>query len=414
MADDTLLEQLNVNDEYDICVDWLNMNELKMKIKGKHVKVKIVKMYAQFIMGQYMGSDLRIQKCTMGTNHCHDKNVSPLNTFTIKYDKLEALDAKNCYCPVYYDDNYIIFTSSEYYKLIYKYDISKDTVTQLASYANIITDIEGNTHQLDTCNTGLALKNNNLLIMDTDVFAEFNLKTLEWKVIENGGICNVYGGITNTSYHTAIFIDNKLHLIAHEMHGVFDENTQQFIGLNHYQKLLFAPYWLVYVPKMKLLFAFSDESNDIVYCKMDNKDIDYWYEWKIYGKLPNKNISGCFLAFDHIIFLLFCNQMEIWCIDILYNKTYKCVKEYPFDSLDVCCFDSKNKFIHFYDGGWGENHIKVNLYDIVPNELKQFYDIKYIILTMGYAKQCHIKSIVPDVIFKLIVAYFFVFNRSNA
>ena len=99
--------------------------------------------------------------------------------------------------------------------------------------------------------------------MDTSTFIEGDLRNMHFNYIQSNG-CNIYGGNNDTSYHNAICIDNKLHLIAYEMHGIYDESKQQFDGLNKEHKLLFAPYWVIYVESTELLFAFSDESNN--YC----------------------------------------------------------------------------------------------------------------------------------------------------
>ena len=402
------IHKLNVNDKFDLCLNQKNNEyveaEIIEKIDNEQIKIK------------YIESSKLKEKYIIINITSQNDNIYPLNTFTVKYTLLLSFPLYSCFSPIYYDNQYFILNTGKEYG-IYKYDILNDTINRMVYYYNQIKDIDGNIHRLktwewDNLNNILVLKqcDDTLCIIDQTLFIQFNLKYLQWSVIENGSY-NVYGGNDTLSYHSGIYIFNKLHLITDHIHCIYDENNKRFIGVNKYQKHLNAPYWLIYVKSMNLLFVFSEEINDIAYCKISHNMNINDNIWKIYDILlpqsRHSRISGCFLAFGNIIFLLFPAKSEIWCLDVMYHKFYKFMKKYPYKLRNVC-FDPKNNEIHLYDSQINGYHIKININDILPFKLKQFYKHKNNLITARYLKNITNRFISNDVI--NIISEYFLFS----
>ena len=385
---------LKVDTEFDLCQELKRTHPDRM-VK-RYVAAKVISIEDEIIKLKYMNSELKPYQEEIKIKDIID-NIFPLNTFTVKYDILRPFDDYRCsYNPIYHEKrNEIIYLSQEFETMLCVYNISNNSITRSNNYWQYISGGE---------NTTIGWKNDDtLLLMDTSVFIEIDLQTMQRNDIQFGSY-NVYGGNKDTSYHCAVTIDDKLHLIAHEMHGIYDENKQQFIGLNKKEELLFAPYWTIYVESMKLLFVFSEESKNIVYCEMNGKSKGE-YEWKLYDTLPFKMVTGCSLEFDHIIFLMSNDELEIWCMDVMYHRFFKCSKSYPFSGLNVCCYDKTKQFIHLYDAGYDEGHIQFSLDEIVPNELRQFYKGKYQRLITGYCKKCNLTNLPPSVVVDIMLVF---------
>ena len=130
------------------------------------------------------------------------------------------------------------------------------------------------------------------------------------------------------------------------------------------------------------------EFDDIWIYDIDQNEDDGTEKWELYSlKLPHKNSKELVYAFNSIIFVIYCysEQNEIWCLELMNDKWFKSNVDWPYE-LSSCDFVKvDNNHIHCIN--YHQNiHARINLYDIIPIELIEFYGKYYLPFVYGYIR----------------------------
>ena len=171
---------------------------------------------------------------------------------------------------------------------------------------------------------------------------------------------------------------------------------------------------LIYVPFQEKLIALriADFCIEIWECKLNasNQNDLQWNKNGIVTKIKEYHSVGIIdviLGFENILFMFYFDvhyNLEIWCYHLLHQKSYeskhKVSKMMKPDSVIYVVKDSNNN-AHILDFVSGK-HIKIDLFELIPNELIKAHEAFYEPLVMGYSK----KTNLPVVLKKLILKFY--------
>eukprot|EP01084_Bolivina_argentea_P257968 434717_1 len=197
-----------------------------------------------------------------------------------------------------------------------------------------------------------------------------------------------------------------------------DEKFQEIYGYFHY---------FIYVEACNKLFKFCNYDSEyenhnkgfgIFYCDIAQQESGNTLNWKNYVidmDLSTYRMAHAVLCFDHILFLFLLTDtfdQLILAVDVLYDRLFYdiSIKHISYfagiDSL-VYAVKTKNNDIHVISFHWGSQY-KFSVYDIIPNNMKQFYLDKQCPIVYAFIKQIEkeTKSNVPDCLYALILSYF--------
>eukprot|EP01084_Bolivina_argentea_P257969 434720_1 len=264
-----------------------------------------------------------------------------------------------------------------------------------------------------------------------EVLIVVNIDSLE-HTIEN---LDQFDKIEKTSWNSnAIIIssENECYLFDDEYHMIIsddsicawikditpDEKFQEIYGYFHY---------FIYVEACNKLFKFCNYDSEyenhnkgfgIFYCDIAQQESGNTLNWKNYVidmDLSTYRMAHAVLCFDHILFLFLLTDtfdQLILAVDVLYDRLFYdiSIKHISYfagiDSL-VYAVKTKNNDIHVISFHWGSQY-KFSVYDIIPNNMKQFYLDKQCPIVYAFIKQIEkeTKSNVPDCLYALILSYF--------
>ena len=143
--------------------------------------------------------------------------------------------------------------------------------------------------------------------------------------------------------------------------------------------------------KIMLCGGYRDQDGDIdeiwTY-DIDQDDDDGTWELDS-AKMPYATDSNYNLVtgFDSILFVLYMNAVgkkEIWCLELISKQWFKSHVNFP---PELCnCDLVKADDNHIYLMNYTRINVRINLYDIIPVELMQFYSKYYAPLVNGYIR----------------------------
>ena len=332
----------------------------------------------------------------------------------VKYvDKKPFNEYYNPPYPKYYFDStsnkhYIIISQNhrDQTSAIHFYDIEKDEYVKKVPYPdNFQPSAHGIT--VDSSNHIIYFYNHvDDYTTDTEhnYFAAYNILTKEWNIHEYDGI------MPGANFPRAFFTNSAMYFYASSN------------GHNHIMK---------YSPENKkcvdILKNFPEESLDDSSMGCDEKnykimlyggviygDGDAWIDeenddeefddiwtydidqddvtgkWELYPlKMPYKtqHRAEFIFAFDSIMFVIYCDHEdmnEIWCLELMSKQWFKSHVLYPYELHDLDVIKTNDNHIHCMNDV--KVNIRINLYDMIPLELMQFYSRYYVPLINGYVR----------------------------
>ena len=160
---------------------------------------------------------------------------------------------------------------------------------------------------------------------------------------------------------------------------------------------------LVYNPLKQQLMIFGSSGSDKIWsCDIRNDQLKYkWTERKITMPLSTYDDYYDILIFNNIIIVFYfapSTNTDIWCFDFLTEKWFKSEYATPIDiesQWNMFVVRSLNYDLHLLDLN-GQKHFQINLYTIIPMELRKLYLNHYQPLIVGYIKQMEIIKMLPD------------------
>ena len=302
------------------------------------------------------------------------------------------------------NSNKIIISSDSHDRGIYELDLISNKLKLLYKYDRV--QIETHQHLIHSKTKTLFIFGGGLLCGP----ATFNLATTEMNYdhMEDGSIISCY--ISNKDeFH----IIGKFYTEIRHQIWRFDKNEK--MNLISWQPLEFElDSELIYVPFQEKLIALriADFCIEIWECKLNasNQNDLRWNKNGIVKKIKQYDAVGIIdviLGFENILFMFYFDlhyNLEIWCYHLLHQKSYKSKhkvsKMMKPDSVLYVIKDSNNN-AHILDFVSGK-HIKIDLFELIPNELKKAHEAFYEPLVMGYSK----KTNLPIVLKKMIVKFY--------
>ena len=290
------------------------------------------------------------------------------------------------------DSNKIIIPSNSLHRCIYELDLISNKLKCLTKYDRI---------QIQ-----------NVIIMFNQILHQ-NLIIIHTKscYIENKNEFHIIGTVINLSKG----IDNIYKEIGHQIWR-FDKNGEMM--LVSWQPLEFElDSELIYVPFQEKLIALriADFCIEIWECKLNasNQNDLQWNKngivkkIKQYDSILRFGTTDVILGFENILFIFYFDvhyNLDIWCYHLLHQKSYKSKhkvsKIVPYHGKLYVIKDSNNN-AHILDFVSGK-HIKIDIFELIPNELKKAHEAFYGPLVMGYSK----KTNLPIVLKKLILKFY--------
>ena len=290
------------------------------------------------------------------------------------------------------DSNKIIIPSNSLHRCIYELDLISNKLKCLTKYDRI---------QIQ-----------NVIIMFNQILHQ-NLIIIHTKscYIENKNEFHIIGTVINLSKG----IDNIYKEIGHQIWR-FDKNGEMM--LVSWQPLEFElDSELIYVPFQEKLIALriADFCIEIWECKLNasNQNDLQWNKngivkkIKQYDSILRFGTTDVILGFENILFIFYFDvhyNLDIWCYHLLHQKSYKSKhkvsKIVPYHGKLYVIKDSNNN-AHILDFVSGK-HIKIDLFELIPNELIKAHEAFYEPLVMGYSK----KTNLPIVLKKLILKFY--------
>ena len=290
------------------------------------------------------------------------------------------------------DSNKSIIPSNSLHRCIYELDLISNKLKCLTKYDRI---------QIQ-----------NVIIMFNQILHQ-NLIIIHTKscYIENKNEFHIIGTVINLSKG----IDNIYKEIGHQIWR-FDKNGEMM--LVSWQPLEFElDSELIYVPFQEKLIALriADFCIEIWECKLNasNQNDLQWNKngivkkIKQYDSILRFGTTDVILGFENILFIFYFDvhyNLDIWCYHLLHQKSYKSKhkvsKIVPYHGKLYVIKDSNNN-AHILDFVSGK-HIKIDIFELIPNELKKAHKAFYEPLVMGYSK----KTNLPIVLKKLILKFY--------
>ena len=227
----------------------------------------------------------------------------------------------------------------------------------------------------------------------------FDVECLKYVCVD-GFWCNVFG--ENKSDQRFIHISEALfYVVCYDhsdnnvklMHFLLDVSCKRCIELEaplrRYPKLLYIP------KREELLILGSDDSKRVWVCDMSLYLSASSLIWELKDDVVMPlcmpfDLLYDVVAFGEVVFVFYWSvkrNTAIWCLDLDKVKWYKCKVQIPcslgcsrvlkdYYSYDVCILD-----------GWHRKHLKVNVYDLVPDELVNDKQNGYKCLVIGFVRQ---------------------------
>ena len=224
---------------------------------------------------------------------------------------------------------------------------------------------------------------------------------------------------------------NELHVIHNSEHLVFQIHNK-CIDLIKTNKLpgIDAPK-LLHIPARDELIIFgSNDSKDILSLKLGNNDDVKWTineDINLFVSPTNSTHFDVVLGFENIVFVFYFWEdvdvdgfasWDIWCYHLLNNQRFRSKFEVPdidfgFTGNKRQSFAIKDKddYVHIVDF-ISQIHIKVDLYKLIPDELRKSHCDFYEPLIMGYFREIEHdkKDIVPlPLVLKTLIVQFYPF-----
>ena len=180
---------------------------------------------------------------------------------------------------------------------------------------------------------------------------------------------------------------------------------------------------LIYIKSLNEILLISDNcmaygkkwKHKWKYMKLD--DIDTRQKWQCIDiELESSSHHQCILAFDHLLFIIESSHpRRIFCWDIMSNKLYQCQKNLPKtigSNISRYQYGVKcDNYVYLWETK-NNGQIRINLYDLIPNQLYQYYSgQKLTFLVAGYLRQVQKKFdyIIPLQLLNEIITFYPVF-----
>ena len=367
------------------------------------------------------------------------------NEHNLKYvDKKPFSKYYNPPYPQYYFDNisnkhYIIIsqncTSWDKEAAVHFYDIENDEYVDTISYPDnfqpsshgIAVDSDNHTIYFHYKVTDYAEKGTS-----PNCFATYNILTKEWNVNE------YKDDMPRIKFPRAWFIESSMyfksnsdardHIMKYssdskncvDMMQNFPEqkidNSQMGYDEKHRRIMLFGGRVHHHVSYVGGYDSDLDHtSTDDIWTYDINQD-DETGKWELYPlKMPYKDLFylEIIFGFDSIMFVIYCTEKlnEIWCLELMSKQWFKSHAVYPYELHDLDIIKVNNNHIHCMIDS--QVNVRINLYDMIPVELMQFYSGYYVPLINGYVRmeyeqrydQIHISQDLKQLIAKYFNAF---------
>eukprot|EP01084_Bolivina_argentea_P119708 212227_1 len=330
--------------------------------------------------------------------HDDTLKLAPLYTYTFKMDRLSSnnLSPHAIYNLQYSSrqsaiitttqDNIVAFDCKQNCNWHTLYKFPKAT-KELLSNNNLLTtysaldDTQNILYSFNVHLNRLSIFNLNSHELQINKIASATVPTSEYSYW-----CKVY-------FISEYFYHSQFHFIGNKEHHIYKDGKIIKLCDNP----LTFDMKIYYLQCMKRLFAFAgwcanEQNNKIFY--LDSTCL----EWKQFSVLPiDVSIYEAEMAigFEHILFVMQRNwestEQDIWCLDLLTCRWFECQKKYPM-GLKLWetnhCYDqnitTNDNYLHIL--GEGE-HVKISLFDIIPESLYCEYKNRYNLLVFGWIRR---------------------------
>eukprot|EP01084_Bolivina_argentea_P089658 161733_1 len=321
--------------------------------------------------------------------------------------------------PVYYNNQIIvsICVNDADPPGIYSYDINNNTYNKIADYPN---DLQPN-------QSGLAIDkiHHELYIVSgvtEPLFAVYSLLTKQWKVHKSSNTVKIE---YPESFYACSPIDHLYFLGVKDQQlqgmqysretGQFTDITQTFPLELEDTKMIFDEQrqmvmlfgGTVHTADIQLTDQFTSPTTylDTIWYYDTNKD-DQWLKCGVKLPIVPQEEYKVVYAFGSIVFMLYFNDKErlnennIFCLELNTQKWYKSHLRIPVKLCGGDVVKTDDNYIHIISY-WGssKSHVRINLYDMIPPELFEFYAKYYANIIFGYVRinienkfNCHVSN----------------------